>query len=204
MTLTVIETIGRYLGWCPHAQSLNPSKTARSRYGENLNPDGGRDLPVRKYGWMNRYRTRILAFALCMTGVGFSLFAVANGDKLGMLAIGLTLATLLYMADGFAYWKLFENVREAGIADELDWTQVKVVRVLPVIGVALILGFAGAAFMGLIPGLSMLTVNGFLAGFAAIGWYHLATVILWEKRSGRALYSNQNKIYLTEGADVSS
>lgn len=202
MTLAFIETIGRHLGWCPHAQVQHRMLTIRPADLNNSPGGSGGALPEYRYGWTNRYRIRILAFALCMTGVGFTLFALANGDRFGMLATGIVPASLLYLGDGLRYWELFSKVNLAGSANELDWKQVTVVRVLPVAGVALILGFVGAVLLGLVPGLSMLTVNGFLAGFAVIGWYHLATVFLWEKKSGKPLYSNGNRIYIRGGKNA--
>ncbi|MEN6610095.1 MAG: DUF1673 family protein [Methanoregulaceae archaeon] len=201
MTLAFIDTIGRYLGWCPHAQGQHRMLTIRPVDQDTAGSGGA--LPEFRYGRTNLYRMRILAFALCMTGVGFSLFATANGDRFVMLATGLVLASLLYLGDGLRYWELFREANRAGSANELDWKQVTVVRTLPIIGVALILGFVGAVLLGLVPGLSMLTVNGFLAGFAIIGWYHLATVVLWERRSGNPLYSNGNRIYTRGGKNAS-
>lgn len=150
---------------------------------------------ILSFGWMNRYRTQTLIFALCMTGVGILLFGTAAGDRMAMLGIGLVLATLLYLSDAVQYWKAFETVARTGTAPEFDWRHITVVKILPVIGVALILAFVGAVLLGLVPGLSMLMINGILAGFAAVGWYHFLTVVLWEKKTNIVLFTQGNQIY---------
>jgi len=194
---SIIEKIQRLMGWCPNARALRVSPVP-SHDPVQVPASGGSGMPALSFGRVNRYRTRAFAFALCMTGVGFSLFATANGDRLAMLGIGLLLATLLWVSDAVNYWRLFHDVERNGIADEKDWKEISVVRILPIIGVALVLGFAGAVLVGLVPGLTMLMVNGFLAGFAAIGWYHLATILAWESRSGIALFSDGTRIYRRE------
>lgn len=188
------EVIHRLTGWCPNAHTLRVSPVP-SHVPVRVPAPSGSGMPVLSFGRANRYRTRAVAFALCMTGLGFSLFATASGDRLVMLGIGLVFATLLWFSDAVNYWKLFRDVERNGMASEKNWKEVTVVRILPIIGAALILAFAGAVLIGLVPGLTMLMVNGFLAGFAAIGWYHLATIMVWERYSGRVLYTNGDWIY---------
>ncbi len=188
------EIIHSITGWCPNAHALRVPP-AHSHEPVQLPASGSPDMPALPFGRENRYRTRAFASALCMTAVGASLFVTANGDRLAMLGIGLALATLLWLSDAVTRWNLFRDVEKYGVADEKDWKEISVVRILPIIGVALILGFAGAVLLGLVPGLTMRMVNGFLAGFAAIGWYHLATILLWERRSGIILFSDGSRIY---------
>jgi hypothetical protein len=192
---TIIEQFRRLMGWCPQAQQRMFRRESAMDTADIVptGSDGG--MPTRSFGWKNRYRTRALAFALCMTGVGISLFAISTGDRFAMFGIGVVLATLLYCADAVSYWDVFRDVERNGVADEKNWKEVSVVRILPIIGAALILAFVGAILLGLIPGLSMLMVNGFLAGFAACGWYHVLTIIMWELRSGIPLYTDGNLIY---------
>lgn len=188
------EVFNRLTGWCPHAQQRRICTITAPT--ENLSDlPGGGNIPDLSFGWKNRYFTRTLFFALCMTGVGTVLFASATGDRIAMLGIGLVLATLLYSGDAVQYWHAFERVAKNGSAQESDWHDISVVRVLPIIGVALVLGFVGIVLLGLLPGLSMLMVNGFLAGFAAIGWYHLVTILFWERKTGIALFSNGDLLY---------
>jgi len=192
---TIIEQYRRLMGWCPQAQqrSFHRDRTMDTAHTSSAGSAGG--IPTLSFGWKNRYRTRALAFALCMTGVGISLFAISTGDRVTMLGIGVILATLLYCADAVRYWEVFRDVERNGVADEKNWKEVSVIRILPIIGAALILAFVGATLLGMIPGLSMLMVNGFLAGFAACGWYHVLTIIMWERRSGVPLYTDGNLIY---------
>ncbi len=188
------EIIHSITGWCPNAHVLRVPPSP-SHEPVQVPASGSPGIPALAFGRENWYRTRAFASALCMTAVGASLFVTANGDRLAMLGIGLTLATLLWLSDAVTRWNLFRDVEKYGVADEKDWKEISVVRILPIIGVALILGFAGAVLLGLVPGLTMRMVNGFLAGFAAIGWYHLATILLWERRSGIILFSDGSRIY---------
>ena len=182
------------MGWCPHAQPRNICTGIIAHEDSDVTRRGGTG-PVLSFSWMNRYRTQTLIFALCMTGVGILLFGTATGDRLAMLGIGLVLATFLYLSDAIQYWTAFETVARTGIAPEFDWRHITVVKILPVIGVVLILAFVGAVLLGLVPGLSMLMINGILAGFAAIGWYHFLTVVLWEKKTNIVLFTQGNQIY---------
>nr|WP_321351028.1 DUF1673 family protein [uncultured Methanoregula sp.] len=190
----ILEQIQKLTGWCPNARTHQVCRTTPSDQILISVPGGGGTSSL-SFGRMNRYRTRAFAFALCVTGVGISLFATATGDRLAMLATGLALAAILYCGDALRYRDLFRQVKETGRVKENDWKQISVVRLLPVIGAAIILAFVGAVLLGLIPGLSMLAVNGFLAGFAAIGWLHLLTIMAWEQQSGIALYSDGKQIY---------
>ena len=192
---TIIEQFRRLMGWCPQAQQPTFHRDSAMDTTHIVTAGNAGGMPTLSFGWKNRYRTRALAFALCMTGVGISLFAISTGDRFAMLGIGVVLATLLYCADAVSYWEVFRDVERDGVADEKNWKEVSVVRILPIIGAALILAFVGAILLGLIPGLSMLMVNGFLAGFAACGWYHVLTIIMWEQRSGVPLYTDGNLIY---------
>lgn len=191
---TILEQIQKLMGWCPNARARQFCRTAPADHTVIPEPGSG-GTPAISFGRLNRYRTRTFAFALCMTGVGISLFATATGDRLAMLATGLALAAVLYCGDALRYRDLFRQVKEAGIVNEMDWKEISVVRLLPVIGTALILAFVGVVLLGLIPGLSMLAVNGFLAGFAAIGWFHFLTIIAWERQSGIPLYTDGKQIY---------
>jgi len=194
MTLTRLsETIHEWRGWCPHAQPRNIKTDIIAHEDRDVTPREGAG-PVLSFSWMNRYRTQTLIFALCMTGVGILLFGTATGDRQVMFGIGLVLATLLYLSDAIQYWKAFETVARTGTALEFDWRHMTVVKILPVIGVALIVAFVGAVLLGLVPGLSMLMINGILAGFAAIGWYHFLTVVLWEKKTNVVLFTQRNQI----------
>lgn len=190
----VLQAIRSWLGWCPRThQQSTMKKNVPVLETDGL--AGGRDIPCLSFGWTNRYRTKTLAFALCMTGAGTALYATATGDRFALFGVGLILALFLYLGDAVRYWQAFETVARKGTAPEFDWRQVTVVRCLPVIGVALILGFFGAIILGLVPGISLLTVNGFLAGFAAIGWYHLMTLVLWERKTGIILFSQKDLLY---------
>jgi len=192
---TIVEQFRQLMGWCPNAQQRT-FHGHRARDTAHIVPaDSGKGVPTLSFGWKNRYRTRALAFALCMTGVGLSLFTTANGDRLALLGIGLGIATLLWFTDAINYWNLFQDVRKNGVADEKDWKEITVIRTLPIAGAALIISFAGIVLLGIVPGLTMLMVNGFLAGFAAIGWYHLTTILVWESRSGIVLFSDGTRIY---------
>lgn len=193
--MRVSEVIRGWLGWCPNAQQRTFRRDSATDTTHILPAGSGGDVRTLSFGWKNRYRTRALAFALCMTVVGISLFATATGDRIAMFGLGVVLATILYCADAIRYWEVFRDVERNGVADQKNWKEVSVVRVLPIIGAALILAFAGAVLLGLIPGLSMLMVNGFLAGFSACGWYHVATILAWESRSGIALFSDGTRIY---------
>nr|WP_319377464.1 DUF1673 family protein [uncultured Methanoregula sp.] len=190
----ILEQIQKLMGWCPNARMHQVCRTAPAEQTIISEPGGG-GTPALSFGRMNRYRTRAFAFALCMTGVSISLFATATGDRLAMLATGLALAAILYCGDALRYRDLFRQVKEAGIVKERDWKEISIVRLLPVIGAAILLAFVGAVLLGLVPGLSMLAVNGFLAGFAAIGWLHLLTIITWEQQSGIPLYTDGKQIY---------
>ena len=192
---TIIEQFRRLMGWCPQVQQRTFHRDSEMDTAHTSSAGSAGGMPALSFGWTNRYRTRALGFALCMTGVGLTLFTTANGDRLAMLGIGLGIATLLWFTDAINYWNLFREVGKNGIADEKDWKEITVIRVLPIAGVALIISFAGIILLGVVPGLTMLMVNGFLAGFAAIGWYHLATIIVWENRSGIALFSDGTRIY---------
>lgn len=188
------ELIRGWLGWCPHAPQRNEWRmTAAQEEGWEI-PEGGAG-PILSFGWKNRYLTQTLIFALTMTVVGIALFATATGDRIAMLGIGLVIATLLYVSDAVQYWKTFETVARTGTAPEFDWKQITAVKILPVIGVALIFAFVGAVLLGLLPGMSMLMANGLLAGFAAIGWYHFLTVAVWERKTGIILFTRGTQIY---------
>ena len=192
---TIIEQFRQLMGWCPQAQrrSFHRNSAMDTAHTSSAGSAGG--LPTLSFGWKNRYRTRALAFALCMTGVGISLFAISTGNRFAMFGLGVVLATLLYCADAVSYWEVFRDVKKNGVADQKNWKEVSVVRILPIIGAALILAFVGAILLGMIPGLSMLMVNGFLAGFSACGWYQVATILVWESHSGIALFSDGTRIY---------
>ncbi len=188
------EVISRITGWCPCAPQKSAGIVMAAPEDIIAVPRGGAE-PVLSFGWKNRYFTQTLVFALCMTGVGILLFGTATGDRIAMLGIGLVLATLLYLGDAVQYWKAFKTVARTGSAPEFDWRQITVVKILPVIGVVLILAFIGAVMLGLVPGMSMLMANGFLAAFAAIGWYHFLTVVVWERKTKILLYTRGNQIY---------
>jgi len=190
----IIGQFQKLMGWCPNAGQHRICRTAPAQPA-SIPGDRGGDLPALPFGRMNRYRTRTFVFALCMTGVGITLFATATGDRPAMLLTGLALAAILYFGDALRYRDLFRQVEQAGVVNEKNWTEISVVRILPIIGTALILAFAGAVLLGLIPGLSMRAINGFLAGFAAIGWLHLLTILAWEQKSGIALFTDGDRIY---------
>lgn len=194
MAQTAEEQKRYWLGWCPCTPQRSIGVVIPHEDTIEVSGDSGAG-PVRSYSWMNRYLTQTLIFALCMTGVGILLFGTATGDRMAMLGIGIVLATLLYLSDAVHYWMAFETVAKTGAAPEFDWRHITVVKILPVIGVALILAFMGAVLLGLVPGLSLLMINGILAGFAAIGWYHFLTVVLWEKRTNIVLFTRGNQIY---------
>ncbi|AGB01631.1 DUF1673 family protein [Methanoregula formicica] len=191
----VSEVIRGWLGWCPNAQQRTFRRDSATDTTHILPAGSGGDVRTLSFGWKNRYRTRALAFALCMTVVGISLFAISEGDKLGLLIKGLIGASFLFALDGIRYWTLFEDVRTTGRVEVIHWSRRRPIQYLVLISSLLIIGFAILVFFGFVPGLGLRTLDAFLAGFTVIGWLHLIMIIAWERQSGLQLYTDGKQIY---------
>ena len=63
MTMNVMETVRKMMGWCPNAGALTTRKSVQF---DNLTvnaPDSGGELTSTTAGWWNKQRNRILIYS---------------------------------------------------------------------------------------------------------------------------------------------
>jgi hypothetical protein len=196
MTLSFMETIRAYLGWCPMKWSMRAEFSVQS--GTAAAP-GGRDGTLRtEPKWWNRYHNQLLVTAAAASAVAAILFLLVE-DTLGYPAVWTGLAIGAGGALGFllGYRKQYARIaagefiranmsRRLRIARDLSW---------PVALILLAVCMAYFVRNGMFG-----QILGFMLGLSLIGWVTYGTTILWERRRCTILIAEKGSMYTLDTA----
>lgn len=95
MTMNVMETVRKMMGWCPNSSSLENRKTIRFEEPAIDVPGGGRDFTITAYGWWSRYRNRRLLTSIMATLFAVSLFFEGGINKIDIFLAGIFAGILI-------------------------------------------------------------------------------------------------------------
>jgi len=194
MTLSFMETIRAYLGWCPMKWSMRAEFSVQS--GTAAAP-GGRDGTLRtEPKWWNRYHNQLLVTATAASAVAAILFLLVE-DTLGYPTVWTGLAIGAGGALGFllGFRKQYARIAAGEFIRANMSRQQRVIRDLggPV---ALILS---AAIMVLFVWNGMFgQIIGFMLAVSLIGWATYGITILWERRHRTTLIAEKGSMYILD------
>lgn len=185
MAVTIVETVKRYLGWCPNTQVQTRAMTIR--------PDDTFDTPsprksfkIRATNWLYLFRNQTLLLAIWFSGIGMWLSIAIGGSDASMFFIGVVAGTLLSVFQCIRFWKTMNEVREQGpvlLVSLYDKTTIAIITLSFIIPMAV--------SMNVIPGIDSLRYNSITGGLIFIlFWWMLLVVWAWESRTACHLQSD--------------
>jgi hypothetical protein len=175
MTMNVMETVRKMMGWCPNAGAIEARKTVQFDDMMVNAPGSGGELTHPNAWWWNKYRNRVL---IQSTGVTLlvAYYVINNTDIfLAGLFIG-TLGGVLTWAQGL---QLLDRI--AG-SDRPIKTSTKHMIAFYIL---MILSIATVGYFASVYGLR--TTLAFISGFAFASWGGYLQIVYWEKKNRKTM-----------------
>ena len=182
------QTIRKYLGWCPNAQSWN--RNVPIQLDDILNPSSRRgSFKARAINWLSLFRNQILLYAIVLSGTGFWLFAgLGAGSNPVLFIVGMMLGLPISAFVGKWYWQIFNEVLNEGPVVLRSRYNLSV-SPLPVIVIMTSLLVPQFVILDLIPGASLTMTHAVFAGFIfVLFWGQFMSTWIWESNTRRQLH----------------
>src|SRR5665648_375165 len=141
MTMNVMETVRKMMGWCPNVSTIEARKSVQfDDLMVNVSGSGG-ELTHTTAGWWNKYHNRILFSSVIATLFAIYFFTLSGKDNMNLFFAGLIAGVL----SNIVFW-VFEwhrlNKAASGEYKRLQITRrKKVINYLIIGGFIAVIGF---------------------------------------------------------------
>jgi Protein of unknown function (DUF1673) len=203
MTITRISEIIRgWLGWCPQARDTVRQLAVLQDTPADVSRVQGAGVPVETV-LMQRYRNRVLIWAVFFTMVSLPLVAIFLAADLTrlMLCLGTISGLGIFVFFGQWLWKSLGMLQKGAIikTGQKEYILTFLIAGAIPLGAVLLLSailvpisFAGA-----------LAFPAFATGFAFIPWYVLLLILLWEQKTGYTVMFDKETDSFTAAKEAS-
>ena len=178
MTMNVMETVRKMMGWCPNANALTRRKSVQF---DNLTvnaPGSGGELTHTTAGWWKKYRNRILVQSTVVT----LLVAYYGINRIDIFLAGLFIGTLgdvLTWAQGL---QSLDRIAGSEMPIKTSTKRMIAVYILMIISIVTVGYFASVYGLG--------TTLAFISGFAFASWGGYLQIVYWEKKNRKTIVAH--------------
>ena len=182
MTMNVMETVRKMMGWCPNAGSLTRRKSVQF---DNLTvnaPGSGDELTYTTAGWWNKQRNRILIVGIIVTYPAINWFVSYGINNMNIFLVGLFTG----IAFGILTWAqgLQSLDRMAGSETPIKTSTKHMIAV----HILIILGIVTVGYFASVHGLG--TTLAFISGIAFTYWGGYLQIVYWEKKNRKTIVAH--------------
>lgn len=197
MTINLMETVRKMMGWCPNASTIEARKSVLFDDLAVNAPDSGGELIYTTAGWLNKYRNRVLMSSLILTLLAFGLFRTAGMYDSDIFLSGVITGLLLSLVAGAVEWHRLNKVAAGKFMSQERTRKRKVVQFL-VLFILIALVTFSVGFLAVKISTNILGVYVFMSGYLLSVWIWYFEVLYWERKNRKRLIIDNTSFYAVE------
>ncbi|MBE0522653.1 MAG: DUF1673 family protein [Candidatus Methanoperedenaceae archaeon] len=197
MTINVMKSVRKLMGWCPNASTIDARKTVQFDDLAVNAPDSGGELTHIPAGWWNKYRNRILYSSFILTLFAIYFFTLSGKDNMNPFLAGLIVGVLSSIIFWVFEWRRL-NKAAAGEFKSMQVTRrKKVINYLIIFGLVAVIIFV-TAFLLVKTEIRIRGFYAFLSGLFLFVWTQYFEVLYWERKNRKTLIVDKTSFYAVD------
>jgi len=201
MTMNVMETVRKMMGWCPNAGAIEARKTVQFDDMMVNAPGSGGELTLTSAGWWNKWRNRVLLNSFILTVLPIIWFNLGGKDNMNLFLSGLITGVFLSIGTGITEWRRL-NKAAAGEYRRLQVTRKKkVINYLITFGLIAVVIFV-IVFLVVKTGIRISGYYAFISGLFLFVWTQYLEVVYWERKNRKTLIVDKTSFYAVDALDI--
>jgi hypothetical protein len=186
MTMNVMETARKMMGWCPNSSSLENRKTIRFEEPAIDVPGGGREFTYTASCWWKQYRNRRLLTSIMATLFAVSLFFEGGINKIDIFLAGILVGILI----GILEWrKGLETIDKLALRGSMKYSKKAMIAIVVGSISGPVLFWYSRYVFGREETLA------FTSGVFFLFWIKYFEIKYWEKKNCRKLVVQKHRFF---------
>jgi len=197
LILNFAQTIRKMMGWCPNAGAMEAGKAMQFDDIVVNASDSDNELPHLTFGWLTKYRNRILLYSLIFTLLAIYFFISEGKNRLDVFTTGIISALVLSLVTGVTEWRRLNKAAAVGLRRLQVTRKQMLVNYLVIIGLIVIVIFI-SSYLTVKTGRNIRDISAFSSGFILIIWTQFFEVVYWERKNKKTLIVDKASFYAVD------